>query len=78
MALIAEDLVAQMKPQPSEGFMYRGGFGVCGTLVVSSSALAERNERLYVLETHCIPDGLEERVTYVRKGNSFLMCKVRG
>jgi hypothetical protein len=57
--------------------MYRGGFGVCGTLVVGSAVLAEQNERLYVLETHCIPDGLEERVTYVRKGKSILMRKVR-
>ena len=76
-ALVAEDLIAQLEPEPSEGFMYRGGFGICGTYVVSTSTHTERNERLYVLERHCVPDGLEESTTYVRKGASILMRKVR-
>jgi hypothetical protein len=72
---LVEDLTAQLRPPPSEGFMYRGGFGICGTYVVSASTMTERNERLYVLERHCIPDGLEERTTYVRNGRSILMRK---
>ena len=76
LGLIAEDLISQLQPAPSEGFFYRGGFGICGTHVASKSQMRGPGIRVYVLQEYCVPDGAERRAEYVRHGASPLMHEV--
>jgi hypothetical protein len=76
LGFVAEDLLGQLRPAPSEGFMYRGGFGICSTHVVSTSGMRDPEARMYVLQDLCIPDGPGERRAYVRRGASPFMHEV--
>jgi hypothetical protein len=76
VGLVAEDLLWQLQPAPSEGFLYRGGFGLCGTYVVGATQNLESGDRSYVLQEYCIPDGPERRTTYIRSGASPFMRKI--
>jgi hypothetical protein len=77
LGLIGEDLISQLQPAPSEGFFYRGGFGICSTHVGSTSQMQDPGMRLYVLQEYCVPDGAERRTEYVRHGASPFMHEVQ-
>lgn len=73
VTLITEDFRTQVQPAPSEGFLYRGGFGVCGTYVISTDRNLQSGASSYVLQESCIPDGAERHRTYIRTGASPFM-----
>jgi hypothetical protein len=75
LSMVGNDVIEQLQPPPSEGFMYSGGF-LCSTHVDRVSQKPDSQERLYVLVEHCIPDGPVSRVTYVRNGTNLFMRRL--
>lgn len=76
VGLVAEDLLWQLQPAPSEGFLYHGGFGLCGTHVAHATQNLGSGDRSYVLQQYCVPGGPERRTTYIRNGSSPFMRKI--
>lgn len=71
-----DDLLTRMRQPPEEGVYYSGSF-VCSTSLKSVFRNARTNDdRIYVLQRSCIPDGPEDRTFYKRHGSSPLMRQV--
>ena len=73
LGIKVEELIAQLRPAPSEGFLYRSGLGICSTHVVNTARMQDRGTRLYILQEHCVPDGHGRRKEYIRRGASPFM-----
>lgn len=73
---VADDLAAQLSPAPRQGFTYSAVIGACGTFVTRTVESPVTDQRFYVLEQHCFPDGVEHTDVYVRQGASVLMRRV--
>jgi hypothetical protein len=76
IGLVLETFLSQLRPPSEEGFLYRGGLGLCSTHVAGTSLNRKSGQQLYVLQQYCVPDGPEKRTTYSRKGASPFMHRI--
>jgi hypothetical protein len=67
-----DEIVLRLRSSPSEGFLYSSGW-MCSTNVDGVFLSAGTNDRVYVLQDYCIPDGPEGVRVYRRHGSSLLM-----
>ena len=73
-----EDLEYQLREASSEGFYYGGGW-LCSTHVDNIAAGPAGNDRVYVLQDYCVPDGPQGAPrAYLRRGDSPLMQRHPG